>query len=63
MSTTALGLRLPRRLTARRGGRIAVRVVLYVIVAGIFVVPLWSMLATAFSAADPKSGEDRKSVV
>ncbi len=57
MSTTALGLRLPRRLTARRGGRIAVRVVLYVIVAGIFVVPLWSMLATAFSAADPKSGE------
>jgi multiple sugar transport system permease protein len=57
MSTTTLGLRLPRRLTARRGGRIAVRAVLFAIVIGIFVVPLWSMLATAFSAVDPRSGE------
>ena len=54
---TALGLRLPRRWTARRGGRLAVRLALYAVVAGIFVVPLWSMLATAFSAADPKNGE------
>ncbi|OLB64971.1 MAG: hypothetical protein AUI10_08855 [Actinobacteria bacterium 13_2_20CM_2_72_6] len=44
-------------MTARRGGRIAVRVVLFAIVIGIFVVPLWSMLATAFSAVDPKNGE------
>ena len=57
MTTSALGLRLPRRLTARRGGRLAVRVVLYAIVAGIFVVPLWSMFATAFSADAPKLGE------
>jgi len=57
VTTSALGLRLPRRLTARRGGRLAVRVVLYAIVAGIFVVPLWSMFATAFSADAPKLGE------
>ena len=57
MTGTALGLRLPWRWTARRGGRLAVRVVLYAIVAGIFLVPLWSMIATAFSAADPKNGE------
>ncbi|OLB80906.1 MAG: hypothetical protein AUI14_05145 [Actinobacteria bacterium 13_2_20CM_2_71_6] len=44
-------------MTARRGGRLAVRVVLYAIVAGIFVVPLWSMFATAFSADAPKLGE------
>jgi multiple sugar transport system permease protein len=56
-TATALGLRLPRRWTARRGGRIAVRLVLYAIVVGVFVVPLWSLVATAFSAADPKNGE------
>jgi multiple sugar transport system permease protein len=57
MSDTALGLRLPRKWTARRGGRLAVRAVLYAIVAGIFLVPLWSMIATAVSATDPKNGE------
>jgi multiple sugar transport system permease protein len=36
---------------------VAVRVVLFAIVVGIFVVPLWSLFATAFSSADPKSGE------
>ena len=57
MTTTALGLRLPRRWTARHGGRLVVRLALYAIVAAIFLVPLWSMVATAFSAADPKNGE------
>ena len=56
-ATTALGLRLPRRLTARRGGRIALRLALYALVLGIFLVPLWSMAATAFSADAPKLGE------
>ena len=57
MSSTALGLRAPRRLTARRGGRIAVRVVLFLIVLGIFVVPLWSMVATAVSGGAPRLGQ------
>jgi multiple sugar transport system permease protein len=57
VAQTTLGLRLPRRLTARRGGRMAVRLVLFALVALIFVVPLWSMFATAFSAVDPKNGE------
>jgi multiple sugar transport system permease protein len=57
MSSTTLGLRVPRKLTTHRSGRIAVRLVLYAVVVGIFVVPLWSMLATAFSAVDPKNGE------
>jgi len=54
---TALGIRLPRKWSARRGGRIAVRLALYAVVAGIFLVPLWSMFATAFSADAPKLGE------
>jgi multiple sugar transport system permease protein len=57
VTSTALGLRVPRKLTSRRSGRIAVRVVLYLVVIGIFVVPLWSMFATAFSAGAPKLGE------
>jgi multiple sugar transport system permease protein len=57
MSSTALGLRAPRRLTSRRGGRIAVRVVLFLIVLGIFVVPLWSMVATAVSGGAPRLGQ------
>jgi multiple sugar transport system permease protein len=54
---TALGIRLPRKWSARRGGRIAVRLALYAVGAGIFLVPLWSMFATAFSADAPKLGE------
>jgi len=54
---TALGLRAPRWLVARRGGRLAVRLALYALVALIFLLPLWSMVATAFSADPPKLGE------
>ena len=57
MSTTALGLRMPRKLNGRRGARIAVRGVLYAIVVGIFIAPMWSVVATAFSAGAPKLGE------
>ncbi|HEY2668969.1 MAG TPA: carbohydrate ABC transporter permease [Rugosimonospora sp.] len=56
-SGTALGLRAPRRLTSRRGGRMLVRAVLFLVVIGIFVVPLWSMLATAFSGGAPRLGQ------
>jgi multiple sugar transport system permease protein len=57
VSQTTLGIRLPRRWTARRGGRIAVRIALYALVLAIFVLPLWSMAATAFSAQAPRLGE------
>ena len=57
MRATTLGLRLPRSWTVRRSARIAVRTVLYLFVAAIFVLPLWSMVATAFSADPPKLGE------
>ena len=57
MSSTALGLRAPRRLTSRRGGRIALRVLLYLVVLGIFVVPLWSMVSTAVSGGAPRLGQ------
>lgn len=59
MTTTALGLRAPRVLTRRRAGRILVRIILYVLVAAIFVLPMWSMLATSFSGTDPKLGQMR----
>ena len=57
MSSTALGLRAPRRLISRRGGRVALRVVLFLVVLGIFVVPLWSMVSTAVSGGAPQLGQ------
>jgi multiple sugar transport system permease protein len=57
VSSTALGLRAPRRLTSRRTGRVAVRLVLLLVVLGIFVVPLWSMVATAVSGGTPQLGQ------
>lgn len=55
-SPTALGLRTPR-LIARRtaAGRVA-RLVCYLLVLGVFVLPLWSMIATALSAAQNQLG-------
>ena len=55
-SPTALGLRAPRAL-ARRGtvGRVA-RSLGYLLVLGVFVLPLWSMVATALSAAQNQLG-------
>jgi multiple sugar transport system permease protein len=58
MSSTALGLeRIGRRRTARRGGRGVVRALLLLLVVAIFVLPLWSMLATAFGGAAPQLGQ------
>src|SRR5690242_536080 len=57
MASTALGLRAPRKLTARRSGRMAVRLVLFIVVAAIFVVPMWSMVITALGGGDPQLGQ------
>jgi multiple sugar transport system permease protein len=57
VSSTALGLRTPQRLRSRRGGRVLVRGVLFLVVAAVFVVPLWSMVATAFSGGAPRLGQ------
>jgi multiple sugar transport system permease protein len=51
--TTALGLRMPQRATTK----IAVRVVLYALVLFVFVMPLWTMLATVFSGSTLKTGQ------
>jgi multiple sugar transport system permease protein len=51
--TTALGLRMPRRTTTRT----AVRLVLHALVLFVFVMPLWTMLATVFSGGQPKTGQ------
>jgi len=47
MSDSALGL---------RGGKVG-RYLLYLVVTAVFVVPLWSMVATAFSGGTPKLGQ------
>jgi multiple sugar transport system permease protein len=57
MSNTALGLRAPRKLMSRRGGRLAVRLLLYLVVLAVFVLPIWSMIVTAISASAPKLGQ------
>ena len=51
--TTALGLRMPRRAVTKA----AVRVVLYAAVLFVFVMPLWTMLATVFSGTTLKTGQ------
>ncbi|MDI5963791.1 carbohydrate ABC transporter permease [Streptomyces sp. SL13] len=59
-ASTALGLRAPRALTegpgARRAGR-AARVVVCLIVVAVFVLPLWSMIATALSSGTSRLGQ------
>jgi multiple sugar transport system permease protein len=57
MSDSALGLRAPRRMRSSRSGRLFVRGVLYLLVGAIFVVPLWSLVSTAFSGGVPQLGE------
>jgi multiple sugar transport system permease protein len=56
-SDSTLGLRLPKRLTSRRYGRAGVRLLLFAVVIGVFVVPLWSMVVTAVSGAAPRLGQ------
>jgi multiple sugar transport system permease protein len=56
MSNTALGLRAPRRLRSGAGAWV-LRAFLFLVVFGIFVVPMWSMVATAFSGGAPRLGQ------
>jgi multiple sugar transport system permease protein len=68
-SATALGLRSPRsRRTSPNGGpshpgarrsagRRPVRLAAYALVLGVFTLPLWSMVATVFSASEPQLGK------
>lgn len=59
-SATALGLRMPRpRSGARkrnRAARRAARLFAYAVVLAVFLLPLWSMVATALSSATSKLG-------
>lgn len=52
-ASTALGLRMPRRRLARH----AVRLLLYALVVAVFLVPIWSIVATALSKVQFKSGQ------
>jgi multiple sugar transport system permease protein len=58
-SATALGLRLPAagRLPLRRGLRRGLRLLAYAAAVFVFVVPLWSMLATALSSSQSELGK------
>jgi len=55
-SPTALGLRTPRAFKRRGATGGAARLLAYLAVLGIFVLPLWSMIATALSAAQSQLG-------
>ena len=55
-SPTALGLRTPRVLARRGALSRAARLIAYMLVLGVFVLPLWSMIATALSAAQNQLG-------
>ena len=58
-SATALGLRLPAagRLPLRSGLRRGLRLLAYAAAVFVFVVPLWSMLATALSSSQSELGK------
>jgi multiple sugar transport system permease protein len=55
-SATALGLRAPRMFTRNRAGRRAGRLIAYVVVLAVFLLPLWSMVATALSSTQSQLG-------
>lgn len=56
-TSSTLGLRAPRRLTRTRAGRLAVRIVLYAAALFVFVLPLWSLVATALSGGLARLGQ------
>jgi multiple sugar transport system permease protein len=56
-TSSTLGLRLPRRLSRRRSARIGVRVLLYAAAVFVFVVPLWTLVATALSGGLARLGQ------
>ena len=52
-SGTALGLRMPRTVVSRR----VVRILLYALVVFVFVMPLWTLIATAFDGVQVQLGQ------
>ncbi len=56
-TSSTLGLRAPRRLTRHRAGRSAVRLLLYAAAVFVFVLPLWTLAATAFSGGLARLGQ------
>src|SRR5581483_646626 len=50
-------LRPPRRLTRGRAGRMTLRLLLYGVAVFIFVLPLWTLIATAFSGGLARLGQ------
>ena len=56
-TSSTLGLRLPRRLSRRRSARIGARVLLYAAAVFVFVLPLWTLAATALSGGLARLGQ------
>lgn len=56
-TASTLGLRPPQRLTRSRAGRMAVRLLLYAAAVFVFVLPLWTLAATAFSGGLARLGQ------
>jgi multiple sugar transport system permease protein len=54
---SALGLRMPRALSRTRARRISVRALLYALAVFVFVLPLWTLLATALSGGLARLGQ------
>jgi multiple sugar transport system permease protein len=56
-TASTLGLRMPRGLGRGRIGRTVVRVLLYALAVFVFVLPLWTLLATALSGGLARLGQ------
>lgn len=54
---STLGLRMPRALNRSRAGRTTVRILLYALAVFVFVLPLWTLLATALSGGLARLGQ------
>jgi multiple sugar transport system permease protein len=54
---STLGLRMPRALSRTRTRRISVRALLYALAVFVFVLPLWTLLATALSGGLARLGQ------
>lgn len=54
---STLGLRMPRALSRTRARRISVRALLYALAVFVFVLPLWTLLATALSGGLARLGQ------
>jgi multiple sugar transport system permease protein len=54
---STLGLRMPRALSRNKAGRTIVRILLYALAVFVFVLPLWTLLATALSGGLARLGQ------